>query len=120
METPGPNAAGGLQISSRREGNLTVLRLDGELDLASAPDLRAALAGTSNGATGTVVLDMAAVGFVDSTGVRALLEAQASSRNQVVAIMAPSRAVTRVLDLTRLRGHFLEIDATADLADLAT
>jgi anti-sigma B factor antagonist len=118
MGTPFPDAAGGLRISSRREGNVTVLSLDGELDLANAPDLSAALADAGNGAAEPLVLDMAGVSFVDSTGVRVLLEAQMAGQHRVIAIMAPSRAVTRVLDLTRLRGRFLEINATGDLAHL--
>jgi len=115
MESPSPDAARGLLITSRREGTVTVFRLVGELDLASAPDLIAAL---TDGAATPVVLDMAGVGFVDSTGVRVLLEAQAASPQRVVALMAPSRAVTRVLDLTRLRGRFVELDPDSDLSDL--
>jgi len=96
---------------------VTVLRLDGELDLASAPELSAALARTFDDAAKPVVLDMAGVGFIDSTGVRMLLEAQ-NLAGRDLALMAPSRAVTRVLDLTRLRGRFVEIDANADLTTL--
>lgn len=118
MESPSPDAARGLLITSRREGTVTVFRLVGELDLASAPDLIAALAALTDGAATPVVLDMAGVGFVDSTGVRVLLEAQAASPQRVVALMAPSRAVTRVLDLTRLRGRFVELDPDSDLSDL--
>ena len=96
---------------------VTLLRLEGELDLASAPELSSAVQQAFAGAAQPVVLDMAAVGFIDSTGVRTLLEAQQLAGRDLV-LMAPSGAVTRVLDLTRLRGRFVEIDADADLATL--
>lgn len=109
--------AGGLRITRRLQSGVTVLRLDGELDLASAPELSAAVRQAFGGATRPVVLDMAAVGFIDSTGVRTLLEAQHVAGQDLV-LMAPSGPVTRVLDLTRLRGRFVEIDADADLSAL--
>jgi len=49
--------------------------------------------------------------------VRMLLEAGSLAGRELV-LMAPSRAVIRVLDLTCLRGRFAEIDADADLATL--
>jgi anti-anti-sigma factor len=109
--------AGGLRITRRNAAGVTVLRLDGELDLATAPELSAAVQQAFAGGAHPVVLDMAAVGFIDSTGVRTLLEAQQLAGRDLV-LMAPSGAVTRVLDLTRLRGRFVEIDANADLTTL--
>jgi anti-anti-sigma factor len=107
--------AGGLRITRRDAAGVTLLRLEGELDLATAPELSTAVQQALEGARQPVVLDMAAVGFIDSTGVRTLLEAQHLAGRDLV-LMAPSGAVTRVLDLTRLRGRFVEIDADADLA----
>lgn len=110
-------AAGGLRITRSDPSGVTLLRLQGELDLASAPELSAAVQQAFARAPQPVVLDMAAVGFIDSTGVRTLLEAQHVAGRDLV-LMAPSAAVTRVLDLTRLRGRFMEIDADVDLATL--
>jgi anti-sigma B factor antagonist len=107
--------AGGLRITRRDAAGVTLLRLEGELDLATAPELSTAVQQAFEGVGQPVVLDMAAVGFIDSTGVRTLLEAQHLAGRDLV-LMAPSGAVTRVLDLTRLRGRFVEIDADADLA----
>ncbi len=109
--------AGGLRITCRNTAGVTLLRLEGEIDLATAPELSAAVRQAFTGAAQPLVLDMAAVGFIDSTGVRTLLEAQHLAGHNLV-LMAPSGTVTRVLDLTRLRGRFMEIDADADLATL--
>lgn len=110
-------AAGGLRITRRNTAGVTLLRLEGELDLVSAPELSSAVRQAFADAEQPVVLDMAAVGFIDSTGVRTLLEAQHLAGRDLV-LMAPSGAVTRVLDFTRLRGRFVEIDADTDLATL--
>lgn len=109
--------AGGFRITRRNHAGVTILRLDGELDLASSPGLSNAVQQAFEGTAQTVVLDMAGVGFIDSTGVRTLLEAQHLAGRDLV-LMAPSTAVTRVLDLTRLRGRFVEIAANADLTTL--
>jgi len=109
--------AGGPRIPRCGRAGITRLQPDGELDRAGAPALSSAIQQAFTGAAQPVVLDMAAVGFFDSTGVRTLLEAQHLAGCDLV-LMAPSTAVTRVLDLTRLRGRFVEIDADADLATL--
>jgi anti-anti-sigma factor len=48
----------------------------GELDLATAPELEAVLAAH----TGPVVVDLRKLSFVDASGLRVLLEAEARSR----------------------------------------
>jgi anti-sigma B factor antagonist len=52
----------------------------GELDLASAPALEQALLDAEETDVGTILLDIDGVTFIDSTGLRALLEAHARSR----------------------------------------
>ena len=117
MSSDVQEAAGGSRIAWHRDGAVTVLQLDGELDIASAPELSAAIARACDAGARAVVLNMAGVGFLDSTGVRMLLEARSLAGRELV-LMAPSRAVVWVLDLTCLRGRFAEIDADADLATL--
>jgi len=98
-----------MEIGRERRTNATVLRLTGELDLATAPDVLAAVeAATTDGGPSRLVLDMSGVSFIDSTGVRTLLEANRVAGNDL-SLLAPSPAVTRVLELTELRGHLNEI-----------
>jgi anti-anti-sigma factor len=60
----------------RVEGGALRVVVRGELDLASASRLEAALAGPSTGdGRGTVTVDLRGLTFMDSTGVRALLQA---------------------------------------------
>ena len=65
-----------MEIAHRNEGDgATIVALDGEFDLATAPEVRDAVLGavTSNG--DRVAVDMTACTFIDSTGLRILVEA---------------------------------------------
>jgi anti-sigma B factor antagonist len=54
-----------------------VVRVDGELDVATAPALDDALQRAEASAVAVITIDLAGVSFIDSTGLRALLEAHA-------------------------------------------
>ncbi len=92
----------------RAEGVLIVA--EGELDLVGAPALAAALPGSGDGA---VTLDLSAVGFMDSSGLRALLEARQAclDAGRPFRIARPSDAVQRVLELVDLAREFEVVEA---------
>lgn len=104
---------GGLQVAAEPTGDALILRLEGELDLAGAPRLTAAVEAwpASPAAGRPLVLDLSGVSFMDSTGVRVLVDAARTARQdeQALALLNPSPAVTRVLDLVDLRRSFVEI-----------
>jgi anti-sigma B factor antagonist len=77
----------------------------GELDLVGAPRLLQAI--PENGST-RVVLDLGGVQFMDSSGLRSLLEARQAclDAGRPFALARPSVAVTRVLELVDLSGEF--------------
>lgn len=50
----------------------TLLRLDGELDLSSAPMLRTCLSGLTEAGARHVVIEVSALRFVDASGIRAI------------------------------------------------
>lgn len=79
---------------------------EGELDLVGAPRLLDALPGA--GDPTPVVIDLGAVGFMDSSGLRSLLEARqrCADAGRGFAIARPSEAVRRVLELVDLTGEF--------------
>ncbi len=66
---------GDLKIEAVRSDGKTVLSLVGELDLASASTLERELKAAQAGDTGGVVIDLAGLEFIDSTGLRVLLSA---------------------------------------------
>jgi anti-anti-sigma factor len=61
------------------DGSLRLV-LRGELDLATAPLLKAALVEAEAGSSELIVIDLADVPFIDSTGLRALVEAHLRSQ----------------------------------------
>jgi anti-anti-sigma factor len=83
--------------------------LHGELDIATAPELVAMLARLRHH-NHAVVLDLAQVTFIDSTGLTTLMDAhfQAESNGWSFSVRRPSPVVRRVFDLagvTRLLGE---------------
>ncbi|MGE0028572.1 MAG: STAS domain-containing protein [Thermoleophilia bacterium] len=78
---------------------------EGELDLVGAPRLLDALPGPGDA---PVVIDLGSVGFMDSSGLRSLLEARQRCREagRGFAIARPSEAVLRVLELVDLTSEF--------------
>jgi anti-sigma B factor antagonist len=83
----------------------SVISLEGEIDMSGAPALRTTLMALVDDATDrAVILDLAGVTFMDSSGVGALLTVyralQPAQRSLVIA--NAQRIVARVLDLTNV------------------
>jgi anti-sigma B factor antagonist len=60
----------------RRDAATWIVTVSGELDLASAPELEAVFEGTDASASDRVLVDLAGVSFLDSSGIRALVRAK--------------------------------------------
>jgi anti-sigma B factor antagonist len=91
----------GLQIEARRDGDVFVIALTGELDLTSRPDFDQALAEAERSDADRILIDLDQLQFIDSTGLQAILAAKRRST------MRPDRLrVTRgtgfVADMFRL------------------
>jgi anti-anti-sigma factor len=84
----------------------TVVRVTGELDVATAPALRALLDIASEHAR-RIVVDMERVGFIDSTGISVLLVAarRAKDANGEFVVRNPTPVARRVFDILALDGQ---------------
>jgi anti-anti-sigma factor len=97
-----------LRIESARIDGRYELSLRGELDLASAPELMDAVARLCAEGASEAVLDVGGVEFVDSSGLRALLNVEAlCEEHQCAFSLAPGRdqiqrQVRRLLEITGL------------------
>jgi anti-anti-sigma factor len=89
-------------IGSERFGTTVVLRLAGELDLASGDRVGVAL--REHADAESVVLDLERLEFIDSAGLRAIYELWQVSRNDgfSLAIVRAAGQVRRLMDLTGL------------------
>jgi anti-sigma B factor antagonist len=98
-------------------GEIAVLALFGELDLAAAPALRDRLAEARAAGVRGVVLDMAGATFLDSSALREILSAEAALRTDGVPLVLATvhPAVERLLELTRTTG-MLAVAPTLDAA----
>lgn len=102
---PGPT----LRANASRTGDVLIVALTGELDLATAPSLRERLTGLvqSDPPPCRLVLDVAGLHFLDASGISALLTTQRvmAARGGEVVLRSPTRLVRRVikvLDLDRV------------------
>ncbi len=68
------------KIHIEEHGDTLRIIIAGELDLATVPQLNAQLALAEAGDSRLIVMDLERVSFIDSSGLRALLEAEARSR----------------------------------------
>lgn len=85
-------------------GGGVAVRLAGDLDLTTADDARSRLEAIIAEAGGDVVLDLGGLGFIDSTGLGALVAVQNRAAEVPVAVRLTgvSNQVRRVMEITRL------------------
>lgn len=95
-------------IEVEDDGPSIVLRLSGELDAHAASDLDRAMDEVSTRRPTSVVLDVADVSFIDSSGLRSLMRAHgAVLGGERLQLRSPQPATLRLLDITGLTGQFL-------------
>jgi anti-anti-sigma factor len=102
-----------LEISVQRDGHTTLLRLAGELDMATADELRRhILMALEHHDPHRLLLDLSKLDFTDSSGLAALVWAHQllSSRGRQLRLHHPQPQVRRVLHITGLhtRLHITE------------
>jgi anti-sigma B factor antagonist len=112
------DAAGDLTVDVADEHGARVLRMSGELDFALAPGLLPRVPGLVAGAPG-VVLDLTAVTFFDSAGVRFVDHlARECGRDDVPfsVVATPGTTPARVLDIVGFGPPLVTPDLAAGLA----
>src|SRR5947209_20163699 len=95
---------GQLVVDSSLQGDTSVLALTGELDLASTPTLERELEAVEAAGATKILIDLAGVGFMDSTGLQALLRARERAMTQEgiqLSLRRGPHQVQRVFELTR-------------------
>jgi anti-sigma B factor antagonist len=98
----------GFEVKTSSVDGVATVVLEGELDIATASVLDATLTDVERNGTGTMLLDLAGVRFIDSTGLRALLSARqrAETAGRTLRLTNIPADVERVFDVTGVRRIF--------------
>jgi len=88
--------------AARRDDGTWTVTVSGEIDLATAPELEALFHGLDVVLSDRVLVDLAAVSFLDSSGIRALVRAnrQFGAVGAVLILDVVSDAARQVLDIS--------------------
>jgi anti-sigma B factor antagonist len=97
-----------LVLTTETDGDRTVIAIKGELDAYTAPALEEQIANLGSDSPVNIVLDLSETGFLDSSGLRAILTAhrRLAGEQSTLVLRAPSEPVTRLLEITGLTDHF--------------
>lgn len=92
-------------VSAERLGDdAGVVRLSGEVDMYTAPQLKQSLLGLIDGGAAKVVIDLSSVTFIDSTALGVLIGGvrRLHAAGGAMALVVTTRPVERVLSITGL------------------
>jgi len=101
------------EVSVETVDGWQVLRLAGEVDVATAPRLRDRLVQLINEGPPQLVVDLSGLSFIDSMGLGALVSGlkRARAHDGDLRLAGPSDHVAKVLSITRLDQAFLVGDS---------
>ena len=101
-----------LDSEHRKQDQVWIIRVDGEVDLYSSPAMRQELKKAIKAKVKAVLIDLSAVDYMDSSGVATLIEALQAlkkSKNRL-ALVGAAQPVMQVL-------KFAKLDQVFDLFD---
>jgi anti-anti-sigma factor len=98
---------GPLEVEVSTQGDEVVLVLRGELDPHTAPALRDEIEGAVSPSTEVLVLDVAGLRFIDSSGLRVIIgtHKDMAARDARLVLRSPTETTRRLLDITGLSDH---------------
>ena len=107
-----------MKINSKNQGDIRILELEGELDYHSSPELREKLGELTAKQESKILVDLAGVDYMDSSGIATFVEAcQKSKRYKGRLILASLTTTVRgVFEIAKLDSIF-EITATVAEAE---
>jgi anti-anti-sigma factor len=104
------------QVTTDRRDGVVVVAAKGEIDMSTSPELRGALRAPGASA-GTVVLDLRAVTFMDSSGLGVIVGQHKRAREEgyrFAVAVAGAPEVRRILELSGLVGVLHVVDSPDD------
>ncbi len=103
MEPSPPLGSPRFSLRTRANGVATHVTLAGELDLATIPELRSTVEHVVAGGAAHVVIDLHELEFIDSSGLRLLLELSTESQRDgwQLSLLQGGDPVRRLFELTQ-------------------
>jgi anti-anti-sigma factor len=108
-----------LQVHVEQSAGVPVVRVAGEVDMATAPQLREHIEEMPEG-TGTLIVDLTDVTFLDSTGLSVLVAAwkqlasDGATAGGDLRLVVVGPAIQKVLEITGLSGVFSIFSTVAE------
>jgi anti-sigma B factor antagonist len=112
-----------ISVSQTTAGNVPIVAVKGEVDVYSAPALKEKITELITSGQNTLIVDLGNVGFLDSTGLGALVEARAATAEAggSLPIVCTQERILKLFTITGLDGvftiHSSVSDALAGLRD---
>ena len=87
-----------------RPGSVAILKVGGELDVATAPQFRDKLLEIVGQMFGRVVVDLTPVEFIDSSALGVILNAwkQLKAQDATLVVVSPKPRISRIFEITGL------------------
>ncbi len=106
-----------LELDAREDEGVAILALSGELDISSAPRVEGELSRLESREPSALVLDLSGLRFMDSTGLRIVVSADARAREQGrrFAVVRGPESVQRIFRITRLEERLRIVDSPDEL-----
>jgi anti-sigma B factor antagonist len=104
-----------IAVEVRHDAGAAHVTLGGELEFGTAASLRTTLSDLVQQGGGPVVVDLAQLRFIDSSGLSLLVQAKQrfAAQGRTFELRAPNERVSRVIETSGL-GELFEIDAPPD------
>ena len=95
-------------VEASEHAGVSVLTLRGEIDVYTAPQLRQAIVDLVDGGATSIVVDMAQVDFLDSTGLGVLVEGlkRVKRHDGTLSIVATQDKILKIFHITGLNKAF--------------
>ncbi|HTF11480.1 MAG TPA: STAS domain-containing protein [Asanoa sp.] len=93
-----------LTVGTEQRGDIVVVSVGGELDMATAPQLQDQITDLLDRGLSRLVFDLTELSFCDSTGLSVFVRAKNSTDEAggMVRLAAPQRGVRRILEVSGL------------------
>ena len=105
-----------LRLTTRHDGEATIVSAQGEVDVFSAPELDTELSALVADGHSRLVIDLSGVAFLDSTGLGVLVKALKHAREAGgwVHLVVSSGRIRKIFEITGLDASIPIFDTTLD------